>query len=307
MKKNDIPIEKIISRVKHLEIRARKLVADTLTSEYHSVFKGRGIEFNEVRNYFPGDDVRDIDWNVTARMAEPYIKTYIEERQLTVIFAVDVSASSFFGSVKSKREMMAEIVAMLGFASFFNNDRAGLVLFSQDIEKVVPPQKNYSHLLRIIRDSWYFTAEKRGTDISRSLSSISSLLKKKAIIFILSDFLDSGYEKSLMALSRKHEVIPIVVHDGMEEDFDLRAGQPQDNKKDFLGKIPVLFDVEDMEQNSVRTIDVRMGELGEIDKFRRYYRGCFKKLNLDYSEVNNQSDYFRTIEMLLRKRMKKGR
>lgn len=301
MKKNEIPIEKIISRVKHLEIRARKLVEDTLTSEYHSVFKGRGIEFNEVRNYQPGDDVRDIDWNVTARMAEPYIKTYIEERQLTVIFAVDVSASSFFGSVKSKREMMAEIVAMLGFASFFNNDRAGLVLFSQDIEKVVPPQKNYSHLLRIIRDSWYFTAGKKGTSLSRSLMSISSLLKKKAIIFILSDFLDGGYEKSLLALSRKHEVIPVVVHDGMEEDFDLKPG------KNMLGKIPVLLEVEDMELNSVRTIDARMDELTEIDKFRRYYRSCFKKLGLDYTEVNNQSDYYRTIETLLRKRMKKGR
>lgn len=307
MKKNDIPIEKIISRVKHLEIRARKLVEDTLSSEYHSVFKGRGIEFNEVRNYLPGDDVRDIDWNVTARMAEPYIKTYIEERQLTVVFAVDVSASSFFGSVKSKREMMAEIVALLGFASFFNNDRAGLVLFSQDIERVVPAQKNYSHLLRIVRDSWYFTASKKGTNLSRSFQSITKLLKKKAIIFVLSDFLDGGYEKSLMALSRKHEVIPIVVHDGMEENFETVSGSQPGAKTDLLGRIPVLIDVEDMEQENVRTIDARMDELTEIGKFRQYYRGCFKKLNLDYSEVNNRSDYFRTIETLLKKRMKKGR
>lgn len=305
MKQNQIPIEKIISRVKHLEIRARKLVQDTLSSEYHSVFKGRGIEFNEVRNYMPGDDVRDIDWNVTARMREPYVKTYIEERQLTVIFAVDVSASSFFGSVKSKREMMAEIVALLGFASFFNNDRAGLVLFSQDVEKVIPPQKNYSHLLRIIRDTWYYEAGKRGTDIGTSLSSISSLLKKKAIVFILSDFLDGGYEKSLLALSRKHEVIPVVVHDGMEENFE--TGLKRDQGGKFLGKLPVLFDVEDMELQNVRTIDVRLEDLSDMDRIRRYYQACFRKLGLDYSEVNNRSDYFRTIETLLRKRMKKNR
>lgn len=299
MVQREIPINQIISRVKHLEIRARKLVQDSLSSEYHSVFKGRGIEFNEARNYLPGDDVRDIDWNVTARMNEPFVKTYIEERQLTVLFAVDISASNYFGSIKSKREMMAEVSALLGFASFFNNDRAGLVLFSSDIEKVIPPQQNYSHLLRIIRDTWYYEAANRGTSLAKSFQSIYSMLKKKAILFILSDFLDAGYEKALLGLSRKHEVIPIVVSDSLEERI-----VPENNFKiPFLSKLPVLLDIEDSELKSSRTIDIQHARETDIEKYRNYYRKVFKRLALDYAEINNTMDYFKTIEKLLRKRM----
>jgi uncharacterized protein (DUF58 family) len=302
MENREIPIQNIIARVKHLEIRARKLVQDSLSSEYHSVFKGRGIEFNEVRNYFPGDDVRDIDWNVTARMGEPFIKTYIEERQLTVLFAVDVSASSFFGSEKSKREMMAEITALLGFASLFNNDRAGLVLFSQDIEKVIPPKRNYSHLLRIIRDTWYYEAENRGTSLSKSLLSIYSMLKKKAIIFILSDFLDAGYEKSIMALARKHEVIPIAVHDKMEIEMGMNAFIQKDK---LLRKLPVLMDIEDIEMRQSKTLDMSQHRETNLQRYRDYYREIFRKFGLDYAEVDSSMDYFKSIEILLRKRMRK--
>lgn len=288
----EIPINQIISRVKHLEIRARKLVQDTLQSDYHSVFKGRGIEFDEVRDYFPGDDVRDIDWNVTARMGQPYIKTYIEERQLTVVFAVDISGSTFFGSQVSKRRIMAEIVALLGFASFFNNDRAGLALFSTDLEKVVPPKKNNSHLLRIIRDTWYFIPEYRGTNLSVSLKGISNMLKKKAIIFLLSDFLDTNYDKALLGLAKKHEVIPIVVHDSMEDRVDI----------DLPNNMPVLIDIEDIELNTTRTIDLAVHQNSEIEKYRNYYRRIFKKLGLDYVEVNEKIDYFKQIELMLRRR-----
>ncbi len=298
-KQKEIPIQQIISKVKHLEIRARKIVQDTLSSEYHSVFKGRGIEFNEVRNYFPGDDVRDIDWNVTARMNEPYVKTYIEERQLTVIFAVDVSASGYFGSGKSKREIMAEAVALLGFASFFNNDKAGLILFSEDIEKVIPPRKNYSHLLRIIRDTWYYEAGHKGTSLTRSFGSIHSLLKKKAIIFILSDFMDTGYEKPLLGLSKKHETIPIVASDPLEEKLSL----PLTLKQRF--PLPVLFDIEDMETEKQKTIDLESSQATEIEKYRKYYRNIFKKLSLDYTEINSEMDYFKRIELMLRRRMQK--
>ncbi|NPV00773.1 MAG: DUF58 domain-containing protein [Brevinematales bacterium] len=291
----EIPINQIIKRVKNLEIRARKLVADTLQSDYHSVFKGRGIEFNEVRGYNPGDDVRDIDWNVTARMNQPFIKTYIEDRQLTVIFAVDISDSMFFGSRKAKRQVMAEVVALLGFASFYNNDRAGLVLFSSDIEKVVPPLKNESHLLRIIRDCWYSPPVLKGTSIANSLLSMMNLLKKKAIIFLMSDFLDAGYEKPLIGLCKKHEVIPIVVNDFMEERLTLRGG----------GKLPVLIDVEDIENGETRTIDLSEHRHSEIARYRDYYRKVFAKLSLDYAEINDTMDYFRKIELLLRRRAKK--
>ena len=304
MKENDIPINQIISKVKHLEIRAKKIVQDTLSSEYHSVFKGRGIEFNEVRNYLPGDDIRDIDWNVTARMIDPYVKTYIEERQLTVFLAVDISASSYFGSGKSKREIMAEITALLGFASLFNNDRAGLILFSTDIEKVIPPQRNYSHLLRIIRDCWYYKPQNRGTDITKSFLSIQSMLKKKTILFILSDFLDTGYDKALFGLSCKHEIIPIVVNDGMEETLGFEP-LGNENKGNILKKLPLLIDLEDMESNRLLTIDINIHKETEIQKFQNYYRKIFKNFGLDYAEVNNNIDYFKTIELLLRKRNKK--
>jgi uncharacterized protein (DUF58 family) len=299
----DTSIQQIISRVKHLEIRARKLVEDSLSSEYHSVFKGRGIEFNEVRNYLPEDDVRDIDWNVTARMNEPYIKTYIEERQLTVIFAVDVSASSYFGSGKSKREVMAEVAALLGFASFFNHDKAGLFLFSDDVEKAISPRRDYSHLLRIIRDVWYYEPLKRSTNLESSFRNMLNMLKKKAIIFILSDFLDTNYEKPLLGLSRKHEVIPIVVHDSMEQ--HLRRPSLKGWRNNIWKTLPILADLEDMELKTTETISLSGKTASEIYRFQNYYRKLFKKLGLDYAEINNQIDYFKTIELLLRKRMKK--
>ncbi len=295
MNEQVISINQIVSRVKHLEIRARKLVEDALQSDYHSVFKGRGIEFNEVRNYNPGDDVRDIDWNVTARMADPYVKTYIEERQLTVIFAVDISSSMFFGGSQSKRNTMAQITALLGFASFFNNDRAGLVLFSSDIEKVVPPMKEHSHLLRIIRDTWYSEPQFKGTDIAQSLRRIANLMKKKTIIFLLSDFLGTDYEKPLFALCRKHEVIPIVVRDSMEDSLNLN----------YRSSLPVLIDVEDIEWGTTQTIDLGSQKQTEIERYRKYYKKIFSKLNLDWVEVHDRMDYFKEIEMLLKRRARK--
>ncbi len=301
MKDNSaISIQQILSRVKHLEIRARKLVQNTLSSEYHSVFKGRGIELHEVRNYYPEDDVRDIDWNVTARMNEPYVKTYIEERQLTVLFAVDISSSSYFGTKKSKREIMAEISALLGFASFFNNDRAGLILFSEDIERFVPPAKNYSHLLRIIRDIWYYEARKRGTNLNQSFNSMYHILKKRAIIFILSDFIDTGYEKPLLGLSNRHEVIPIVIHDTLEEKIKIPL-------PDFIHKlnIPLIFEFEDIETGQVKTIEYKKLQNTEIERIKKYYRNLFTKYKLDYTEIDESTDYFKKIELLLRRRMRR--
>lgn len=291
-----LPIKEIMARVKHLEIRARKLVQESLQSEYHSVFKGRGVEFNEVRNYFPGDDVRDIDWNVTARMREPYLKTYIEERELSVVFAVDISLSGAFGGRKSKREMMAEIASLLGFAAHFNNDRVSLCLFSSDIESVIPPRRDYSHVLRIIRDIWVRRPGLSGTSLERSFRSLSSLLKKRAIIFILSDFLDAGYEKALASLARRHEVIPIVVSDSLEEEWADPVVPP------WLSGPCVLADIEDLETGQSRTLDLDLQSVTELDRYRSVYRNLFKKLGLDYAEVSEKIDYFRTMEMLLRKR-----
>jgi len=293
----DIPIQQIVSQVKHLEIKARKLIEDTLISEYHSIFKGKGIEFHEVRNYEPGDDIRDIDWNVTARMKEPFVKTYIEERQLTVIFAVDVSLSNSFGIIKSKRQRIAEIVAFLSFISFFNNDKCGLVLFSNDVEKYIPAKRDYSHLLRIIRDSWYFEGKSKITLLSKSFKSIYDIFKKKAVIFILSDFLDTGYEKSLLTLSRKHDVIPIVVHDDFEKVINLNL------KNKIYENFNFLVELQDAETGQIGTFGVHLGEIEtKINKYREYYSKVFNKLRLDFLETSTSQD-FKPIEILLRKRL----
>lgn len=293
----EIPIQSIISHVKHIEIKARKLIEDVFISEYHSVFKGKGIEFYETRNYQPGDDIRDIDWNVTARMNEPFVKTYIEERQLSVIFAVDVSASMRFGIQKSKRQRIAEVVALLGFTSFFNNDRAGLVLFSNGIERFIPPKKDYSHLLRIIRDAWYFNPNDTTTSLSTSFKKIFELFKKRVILFILSDFFDTNYEKELISLSKKHDVIPIVIHNLFEE--RILKGV----KWNFLKNLPLYLKLKDSESGNYENIFISSAEYRTgIEKIRSYYRRIFKKLALDYVELDT-SDDFKPIEIMLRKRM----
>lgn len=297
MQEADIPIRDILAKVKHLEIRARKLVQDSLSSEYHSVFKGRGLEFNEVREYLIGDDIRDIDWNVTARMNEPFIKTYIEERELTVVFAVDISASSRFGSSASRRERMAGIVALLGFAAFFNNDRTALALFTGDLEHVVSPRRDYSHVLRVVRDAWYFQPKGKRTNLAQSLASLRRMLKKRAIVFLLSDFLDEGYEKELAAFSRKHDLIPIAVHDSLEERLD------RDTDRELFPFLPVLADVEDIETGERKTIDLSVQSYTSIDRYRDAWRKCFRKYRLDYAEITDKTDAFKTVELLLRRRM----
>lgn len=296
-----ISLDEILPRVRHLEIRAKHLVEDSLSSEYHSVFKGRGIEFNEVRNYNVGDDIRDIDWNVTARMNEPFIKTYIEERQLSVYFMVDASASGSFGSNRSKREIMAEVTALLGFATFFNNDRAGLILFSEDIDHTLPPRKNYSHLLRMIRDSWCIPGKNRGTGIAKSLESALRMIKKRSIIFILSDFLDSGYEKSLAMAAKKHDVIPIIVSDPAERGFSAK-GIPA-----FLKRLPISIDLEDSETGKQSTRLLSEMDGSAFERSRKATLKLFKKYGLDYAEVSDQSDYFREVEMLMKRRLRKNK
>ncbi len=206
-----------LAKIRRIEIRARRLVANIFLGEYHSVFRGQGIEFSEVRQYEPGDDVRAIDWNVTARMGTPYIKKYIEERELTVILLVDVSASSAFtSSAITKRELAAEAAATLAFAAVANGDRVGLIAFSDRIEKFVRPGKDRRHVLRIIRELLYLQPEGRGTDISSALAYFARIVRRRAIVFVLSDFFDDGYEPQLRAASVRHEVIALTLNDPRE-------------------------------------------------------------------------------------------
>ena len=211
-----IPPE-MLSRIRRIEIRARRLVANIFLGEYHSVFRGRGIEFSEVRQYEPGDDVRAIDWNVTARMGSPYIKKYIEERELTVLLAVDLSASSSFTTATlTKRELAAEVAATLAFAAVANNDRVGLLTFTERVERYIPPGKNRRHVLRIVRELLYAEPDGRGTNIAEAIRYLGRVSKRRAIVFVISDFFDEGYERQLRAAAARHEVIAITLNDRRE-------------------------------------------------------------------------------------------
>ena len=192
-----IPKE-ILRKVRRIEIRTRHLVNDVFAGEYHSVFKGQGMEFVGVREYEPGDDIRTIDWNVTARLGHPFVKKFHEERELTVVLMVDASGSGRFGSVeRMKGEIAAEICALLAFSAIKNNDKVGLLIFTDRVEKFVPPKKGREHVLRVIREILYFEPEGTGTDLEGALRHLLRMLKRKAVVFLVSDFLDSGYERVL--------------------------------------------------------------------------------------------------------------
>lgn len=229
--------KELIAKVRKIEIKTRRLVNEITGGAYHSVFKGRGIEFSEVREYTPEDDVRDIDWNVTARTGTPHIKKYAEERELTVILAVDISRSGLFGTTdKSKREQMVETGALLAFSAIRNNDKVGLLLFSDRTELYLPPKSGKSHVLRLIRELVAAEPEGYGTDIDFALESLARSQKKKAVIFLISDFIDGkDYERNLKIVSRRHDLVAVRILDSRElaqpklagmQVVDSETGQP---------------------------------------------------------------------------------
>jgi len=212
--------KELIKQVRQIEIRTRGLVNQVFSGEYHSVFKGRGMEFSEVREYQFGDDIRNIDWNVTARFGHPYIKVFEEERELTVMLMVDLSGSLVFGSVtKTKQRVAAELSAILAFSALKNNDKVGLILFTEKIEKFVPPRKGKTHVLRIIREVLSFEPQGKTTNLKGALEYMHNAIKKKSIAFLLSDFIDDGYEKILGIVGKKHDLIGIVLDDIREREF----------------------------------------------------------------------------------------
>ena len=212
----------LIARIRRIEITTRKLVNDSFAGEYQSVFKGRGMEFDEVRQYHPGDDVRSIDWNVTARTGEPHVKSYIEERELTVMLAVDVSRSGDFGTRnRFKRELAVELAAVMSFAATTNNDRVGLLLFTDRVESLVPPRKGRSHVLRMVRDLLVFQPVGSGTDISLALDTVHQMLKRRSIVFLVSDFLadPESYRQAMLVTNRRHDVVAFDLSDPMEHEI----------------------------------------------------------------------------------------
>ena len=211
-----IPSE-ILKKVRLIEIKTRHIVNNLFGGEYHSAFKGMGMEFAEVREYTPGDDIRAIDWNVTARTGKPFIKKYDEERELIVMLIIDVSASGFFGTGESlKSDIMIELASILSFSAIKNNDKVGLLLFSDRIEEFIPPNKGKSHVLRVIREMIYHKAKDRKTDISIALEHIQKVIKRKSIIFLLSDFWDDSYQQSMKLINKKHDLINIQILDKAE-------------------------------------------------------------------------------------------
>jgi len=213
----------ILKKVRQIELRTRRLVTDAMAGEYHSVFKGRGMDFDEVREYSPGDEVRLIDWNVTARTGVPFIKKLREERELTLLLAVDVSASGKFGSnTQSKRELAAEVASVLAFSAIRNRDKVGLLLFTDEVEHYVPPKKGRTHVLRVIRDILFTPPQRRGTDVAAALDFANDVLKRKAVVFVISDFIEppdafDRLKKLLRTTNRRHDLVLLHLRDRHEE------------------------------------------------------------------------------------------
>jgi uncharacterized protein (DUF58 family) len=287
--------KELIKRIRKLEIATRKVVSDMLAGQYHSVFKGRGMAFSEVRQYQPGDEVRTIDWNVTARMNDPYVKVFTEERELTVMLVVDVSASKEFGSKeRSKAEMAAEDAAQIAFSAIANNDRVGLIVFSDRVEKVVPPRKGKKHVLRVVSDILSFKPVGKGTRINAGLDYLSRIAKRKAVTFLISDFLANDYEKALRITARRHDLVPVVIADPFEVDFPA------------LG----LVDLEDAETGQrwlIDTSDPRVrGRFRLLMETHREDRTrLFRKLQLDHVELKAGEDYAGALQRFFRARARR--
>ena len=275
--------EELAEKIKRIEITARHLVTDSLAGEYHSVFKGMGMEFDEMRPYSLGDDVRRIDWNVTARMNTPYIRKYQEERELTVFLAVDASGSSDFGTTgQFKRELAAELAAVLSFAATTNNDKVGLLIFTDKPELIVPPRKGKRHVLRMVRDLLVFTPEGSGTSIESALDTINRVVKRRSIIFLISDFLvePESLRSSLAATNRRHDIIALDLHDPMEHQIP------------DVG-LMVLEDAETGELEWVDTSNKAWKEAFEarVLDLEQQKRRLLSSLAIDHIQISTDKDY----------------
>ncbi|MEJ2744843.1 MAG: DUF58 domain-containing protein [bacterium] len=275
-----IPKE-ILKKIRRIQIYTTRMVQDVFAGEYHSVFKGRGMEFEEVREYQVGDDVKTIDWNVTARTGHPYVKLFREERELTVMILADISASGAFGTVgRLKAELIAELCAVLAFAATNNNDKIGLILFTDRVEKYIPPDKGITHVLRVIRELLYFRPGGKGTNISAAVEYLSKVATRQTVSFLVSDFLASGYERPINVAAKRHDLIAVAVSDPRERDLP------------SVG-IMELEDPESGETISVDTRDrgVREAFAGIARKHEAAYYDFFKTHGIDCIKVNTAEPY----------------
>ena len=291
-----IPRE-ILKQVRRVEIATRGLVNDVFAGEYHSVFKGRGMNFAEVREYQHGDDIRAIDWNVTARTGAPFIKVFDEERELTVMLVVDVSASGDFGSrSRMKGEVAVEICAVLAFSATRNNDKVGLIIFSDRIEKFVPPRKGRRHVLRVLRELLYFEPEGRGTDITGALKYLARVVRRRAVVFVVSDFLGDGYEKALAVAGRRHDTVAI------------RMSDPREHQLPPVG----YLELEDAETGEHVTVDVsdpafRAAFAADVAEKLTARERQFRKTRVDVVEITTDHPYADRLMRFFRQRAKRVR
>ena len=277
--------KEILKKVRKIEVKTRRLSDHIFGGEYHSTFKGRGMTFSEVRSYQFGDDVRAIDWNVTARYNEPYIKVFEEERELTMMLMVDVSGSEYFGTTDQfKKDTVTEISATLAFSAIQNNDKVGLILFSDQIELFIPPKKGKSHVLRIIRELIEFKPKSKKTNIAEAFKILSNVMKKKAIVFMLSDFMDDDYERTLKIVGNKHDITGVRVYDKYDEEIP------------NLGMVPML----DAETNSVQLINTASKKVGNSYKTNAlglfdYFKSTFKKSGSGTIDTRVDEDYVKKL------------
>ena len=279
-----IPKE-LAKKIKYIQIYTSRAVNNVFAGEYESAFKGQGMEFEDVREYQPGDEIRSIDWNVTARMGKPFIKRFVEERELTVIFLVDLSASGSFGSIaKTKNEIAAELCALLSFAAIKNNDKVGLIVFTDTVEMFIPAKKGINHALRLIRELLYFQPRQTSTNIAVGLDYLGKVLTKKAVVFLVSDFLETGFEKKMRVMGRRHDLIAVSITD------------PREIKMPNVG----LLELEDAETGEMIIIDTASSTVrGQYETRGRdraeNLRKTFYSMGIDQIDINTNEDYMRKI------------
>ncbi|MEA3547831.1 MAG: DUF58 domain-containing protein [Thermodesulfobacteriota bacterium] len=287
--------EELAKKIRSIQIRTSKTVNSVLAGEYESVFKGRGMEFDEVREYQPGDDIRTIDWNVTARTGLPYVKQYVEERELTVFFLVDLSASGAFGSItKTKNEVAAELTALLAFSAIKNNDKVGLIVFTDIIELFIPPKKGVSHVLRLIREILHFRPSQARTDISVALDFFGRIMRKRAVVFVISDFISPDFSQDMRILARRHDLISVSITDPREMELP-PAG---------------LIELEDAETGASILIDCGSREVREqyrqlAGERLRNLENLFRSMDVDHIPLQTGQDYVADLIRFFRTREKR--
>jgi uncharacterized protein (DUF58 family) len=287
----------IVKMVRRIEIRTNRLVNDVFSGQYHSVFKGKGMEFVDVREYQAGDDIRTIDWNVTARMGHPYVKTFEEERELTVMLLVDLSGSQSFGTVERfKVQMAAEISALLAFSAIKNNDKVGLLAFTDRVERFIPPKKGTQHVLRVIRELLYYKPKHKGTNVDAALSYFGRVMKRRSIAFLISDFYSPGFEKSLRVANKKHDVVALVLSDPREYSLP-RVGylrlKDAETGREFVINTSVKTLMSEFERGAVRRRD-RLAN-------------TFRSTGVDFIELSTDRPYSAALIKFFRARARRYR